>query len=116
LDKIFKLASSGVTMRRIAIIIDCSRLTVERKLKLIASKSKVAHQQYLLKNINKTNSVLFDEMEIYEHTKCKPLSIALAVDNHTGNIIDAQVAYMNLGHYKISEELTKTLGYLYRLE
>lgn len=53
-----------------------------------------AHKEYLSKNINKTSSVLFDEMETFQHTKCKPLSIAIAINNETGDIIDAKVALM----------------------
>jgi transposase-like protein len=93
-QQIFELASSSVTMRRIAIVAKCSRLTVERKLIFIAEQARLSHEQFLSQKINETKSVHFDEMETYQHTKCKPLSIALAVDNESGDIIDAQVAKM----------------------
>jgi len=42
----------------------------------------------------KTSLAHFDEMESFEHTKLKPLSIALAVRARTGEIIGAQPAEM----------------------
>src|SRR5690606_13649897 len=36
----------------------------------------------------------FDEMETFEHTKCKPLSIAVAVEEGTRRIICAEVSQM----------------------
>jgi hypothetical protein len=38
-------------------------------------------------------------METFEHTKCKPLSISIAVNGTNGKIIDTEVAYMQCkGH------------------
>jgi hypothetical protein len=46
-----------------------------------------------------TSYVQFDEMETIEHSKLKPLSIALAVRPKTGQIIGAKAATMNChGH------------------
>lgn len=91
-QSIFELASSSVTMRRIAILVGCARGTVERKLKYISEVVAKIHTE----NLSKMNveQVQIDEMETYQETKCKPLSISLAVDKRTGNIIDAQVAKM----------------------
>jgi hypothetical protein len=36
---------------------------------------------------DKTEVVIFDEMETFEHTKCKPVSIPLAVDEKTRRIL-----------------------------
>ena len=68
--------------------------TVERKFKFIADIAKKEHAVFLSKEENKTSYVQFDEMETYEHTKCKPLSITLAVRVKTGDIIDAKIAVM----------------------
>lgn len=55
----------------------------------------------------KTDKIVFDEMETYEHTKLKPLSVPLAVCGRTGKILDIGVAEMNCkGHLaKRSQQL-----------
>ncbi|MBM4253583.1 MAG: hypothetical protein FJ146_16570 [Deltaproteobacteria bacterium] len=40
------------------------------------------------------STVIFDEMETFEHTKCKPISIALAVAGSTREVISVAVAKM----------------------
>jgi hypothetical protein len=84
-----------VTLRRSAILLGVAKKTVERKFEFIANISKKSHEEFLIQKENKTSYVQFDEMETYEHSKCKPLSISLAVRAKTGDIIDARVAFMN---------------------
>ena len=93
-EQAFKLISSGVTLRRAAKILGVAKKTIERKFEFISRLAKEAHEEFLKKEVNKTSYVQFDEMETYEHTKCKPLSISLAVRAKNGDIIDAQVALM----------------------
>jgi len=93
-EMVFKLLSSGNTLRRTAKLLGIAKKTVERKFQFVSELAKKAHEEFLEKEENKTSYVQFDEMETYEHTKCKPLSISLAVRAKNGGIIDAQVAYM----------------------
>src|SRR5690606_17336230 len=47
-----------------------------------------------LANAPKVANVVFDEIETFEHTKCKPLSLALAVEDKTRRILSIQCAQM----------------------
>jgi len=42
----------------------------------------------------KAKTIEFDDMESFEHTKCKPLSITLAVESKTRRILGLEVAKM----------------------
>lgn len=94
-DQLAKLLSSGVTFRRCAILLKIARLTVSRKFKFMARAARQAHLDFLAAGKLKSGYVQFDEMETYERTKLKPISIALAVRARTGQIISARVAAMN---------------------
>jgi hypothetical protein len=91
--KITILLCSGVSKRRMAKILNISRTTVTRTLKFLGS---VAFET--LQSSNQkcplAQTVEFDDMETIEHTKCKPLSITLAVEKDTRRILGFQVARM----------------------
>jgi transposase-like protein/ribosomal protein L13E len=91
--KIRSLLCSGVSLRRIAMLLGISRRTVERKLKFLGGE---ALRENLIAQFSKFSSehVQFDEMETFEHTKLKPLSIPLAVDKQTRRILGFSVAQM----------------------
>jgi len=91
-ESAFGLFSSSVTIRRAMKLLKVAKKTVERKFQFAAKLAERKHKEELAKI--KTSYVQFDEMETCEATKCKPLSIALAVRPKTGFIIDAQVAKM----------------------
>jgi len=91
-ERIYKLLCSGVTQRRIAKITDVTRDTVVSKFLWLAQLSKNAHECFL--DQLETSYVQFDEMETYEHTKLKPLSIPIAIRAKTGEIISLQTAEM----------------------
>ena len=89
------LLSSGVTQRRAAIVLGINKVTVARKFAWLADRARQAHVAALASGKNKTSYVQMDEMETIEHSRLKPLSIALAVRAKTGTIIGAKVATMN---------------------
>lgn len=89
------LLSSGVTQRRAAIVMGVNKVTVARKFAWLAERARQAHRTALASGQLNTSYVQFDEMETIEHSKLKPLSIALAVRPKTGEIIGAKVATMN---------------------
>jgi len=94
--EIFKLINSGVTLRRIAKILNIAKKTVERKFNFLAQKSLILHEKFILSGEMNTSYVQFDEMETLQGNKKRPLSISLAIRAKTGQIIDARVAKMRL--------------------
>jgi hypothetical protein len=94
-EQLAKLLSSGVTQRRAAKLLGIDKVTVARKFVWLAERARQAHAAALADGRLKTGYVQFDEMETFEHSKLKPLSIALAVRHKTGEIIGARVAVMN---------------------
>ncbi|HIC44550.1 MAG TPA: hypothetical protein EYO73_09805 [Sulfurimonas sp.] len=90
---LFKLLSSGVSMRRAALILNIHRTTVKRKLEFLAKRSKERHEK-LLKTLEKgpVTHLQFDDLITIEHTKLKPLSVSIAVDAHRRIILGAEVS------------------------
>jgi transposase-like protein len=101
-----RLLSSSVSLRRSALILGVSRKTVERKLKFIASMAKTKNQSFQ-KSYRKVESFQFDDLETIEHTKCKPLSITIAVEDKTRKILGFEVSQMpakgHLARYSVKK-------------
>ena len=102
-QSVFVLLSSGFSQRRMARVLKIHPITVARKLRFLGLKARTDHQEWLARSFNRTDQKLlhiqFDEMETSEHSKCKPLSIALAVDSKTRRILDIEVSVMpSKGH------------------
>jgi hypothetical protein len=85
--------AAGVSQRRIAFKFKLSRTTVLRKFLFLGEKAENE-----LRNDNlakpKAKTVNFDELETFEHTKCKPLSVPLAVEEKTRRILAFEVCRM----------------------
>lgn len=79
-SRISDLLVSGVSMRRIALLLSCSRLTVSRKLIFLSGLAQKDHFKWLDENKNTFFEIQFDDLETMEHTKCKPLSVTCLVD------------------------------------
>lgn len=91
---LFELLSSGNSLRRSARLLRLSRKTVARKLIFLGSQSRdTLHIGNALSP--KAQILEFDDLETFEHTKCKPLSVTLAVEHKTRRILGFQVARMN---------------------
>lgn len=84
---------SGMSLRRISFITGLSRTTVDRKFQFlgIQGELKINNQRQKLKNIE---VIELDEMETFEHTKCKPISIHLAVEHKTRRILSFHAGKM----------------------
>ena len=97
-ESIFILFSSAISKRRMGRILKIHPITVARKLRFLGLKARMDHNEWLSNSFNspekKLLKIQFDEMETSEHSKCKPLSIALAVDSKTRRILDIQVSVM----------------------
>ena len=73
-------------MREIARLLDCNYKTVYLKFKWLGLRAKNHHSKQQLS----AETLIFDEQESIEHTKLKPLSIALAV-NESYQILGVKV-------------------------
>jgi len=89
------LLCSGVTMRRAARLLGLARRTVEQRVRWMAGQARKAHAEFLAASPVLTSYVQFDEMETYEGSRLRQLSIALAVRPKTGQILAAEVGTMN---------------------
>src|SRR4051812_15888084 len=74
------LFASSVSLRRAARLLNLNRKTVVRKLLFLSQRAKLKFDSDNLKH-KRSHRVQFDELETFEHTKCKPLSVALAVEH-----------------------------------
>lgn len=80
-------------MRRSAKLLHLSRTTVKRKLIFLGAQARLQLHEMNLQ-LPKAAVVEFDDQETFEHTKCKPLSITLAVESGSRRILDFEVAPM----------------------
>ena len=89
------LFCSGVSQRRAALILNIHPKTVARKLRFLAEQARKYQTKYLKQFENElVTFAQFDEMETHEHTKLKPLSIALAVTANERKILGIEVSSM----------------------
>jgi transposase-like protein len=90
---VFNLLASGVSQRRIAEILKLNRKTVVRTFLIEAQQAEV--RLFERNKLRPTISVVqFDDLETFEHTKCKPLSVTLAVEEESRTILGFQVSRM----------------------
>jgi hypothetical protein len=89
--QVYQLLSSGVSQRRIALLLNLHRTTVARKLAFLARLAQERQRQYLA-SLPKVRDVQFDDLLTLEHTKCKPLAISLAVEASTRRILGFEVS------------------------
>lgn len=88
------LLAGGMSQNRIARILHLNRKTVVRTMLIEALNS---HYQDRVDNFKRGRAVKiqFDDLETFEHTKCKPLSITLAVEEKTRRILGFEVSAMS---------------------
>ena len=93
---LMKLLNSGVSQRRCAKILGVNRKTVIKRFRYLAKLKRDEHEEWIKENFKdqKLDSVQFDDLETFEHTKCKPISVALAVDPKTRKILNFKVNQM----------------------
>lgn len=97
-ERLRKLICSGVSLRRSAKLLSISRTTVARKLIYLGQQSQIKLSK-MNQHCPKAQVVEFDDQETFEHTKCKPLSITLAVESKTRRILAFEVSQMSAkGH------------------
>ena len=84
-QSLMRLLVSGISQRRCAAILDIHRTTVARKLMRLGGRADMLMRSETPRDEKVT--VVFDEMETFEHTKCKPVSIPIAVEQRSRRII-----------------------------
>ena len=90
-----RLLCSGVSQRRAAFILNINKVTVARKLKFLATNARLKQKIFLAKyKLALISYIQFDEMETHEHSKLKPLSIAIAVEPEKRKILSLSVSEM----------------------
>ncbi len=91
--KVARILVAGVSQRECARILGLNRKTIVRKFVFMAEAA-----QYRLAKLNKkrpkVSTVEFDDLESFEHTKCKPLSVTLAVESKSRWIMGFEVSSM----------------------
>lgn len=89
--RIFREYCSGLSQRRMAKLFRLSRTTVARKIEFLALQAEQKLQEH---NLSKplAERVEFDDLETFEHTRCKPLSVLTAVEEKTRRILCFEVA------------------------
>ena len=88
---VYKLLCSGVSQRRIAILLTCNLKTVARKLIYLARTKSFTSEI----DMNQITEVQFDEMEAWDHPKLRPVSILLFVEKHSRKILEIKVSRMS---------------------
>ena len=90
---LYRLLSSGVSMRRSALLLDVHRHTIKRKLEYLGKKSKIQNRKFLKKlKQNPVRHMQFDDLITKENSKLKPLSVTIAVDASRRFILGAEVS------------------------
>lgn len=92
-QRLFRTLCCGMSQRSAAFLLGIHRTTVARKIARFgpAARSQLAAAAAATPA---GDAVVFDEMETFEHSKCKPLSVAVAVDKATRRILAVEVASM----------------------
>lgn len=73
-----RLLASGVSLRRAAWLLNAHRTTLARRLPFLGLRARHRQDQQL-QRLRNLPQVHFDDLETFEHSKCKPLSVTLAV-------------------------------------
>lgn len=87
------LLCSGVSQRRAAKILRLNRKTIVRQFQISSLEARFEHR---VRNwrLAPAHTTEFDDLETFEQTKYKPLSVTLAVEHGTRRILGLQVSKM----------------------
>ncbi len=88
-----ELLCSGVSQRRAARIAGINRKTVARYLQIESLDAEFRMRKENLR-APEAKVVEFDDLETFEHTKCKPVSVTLAVEEGSRRILGLAVSRM----------------------
>jgi transposase-like protein len=89
-----RLLVSGVSQREGSKILNINRKTLVRKMIVLGKRAQIKLNKLNKKGLKVAN-LQFDDLETFEHTKCKPLSVTLAVEEGTRRILGFEVSQMS---------------------
>ena len=89
---LFELLASGVSQRRAARLLRINRTTVARRLIFMGHWARF--ELFFQTAFSQVTEMEFDDLETFEHSKCKPVSVTLAVEAHARRILGFRVASM----------------------
>jgi hypothetical protein len=81
-----------MSQRRMAKFLKISRTTVERKFRFLAMKARAYNQQSLGETF--VTHMQFDDLETFENSKCKPVSVTMAVEKSSRKILGFEASQM----------------------
>ena len=88
-----ELLCSGVSQRRTARLLRIDKKTVVRKFRLLSFEAEFSFRTRNLQ-LPEARTMEFDDLETFEHSKAKPLSVTLAVESGTRRILGLSVSSM----------------------
>lgn len=91
--KVARELVGGVSLRESARILKVNRKTIVRKMKFMAGRAEDELVRFN-SQFPQAAEIQFDEMETFEHTKCKPVSIIMAVESKSRRILGFEEASM----------------------
>jgi hypothetical protein len=91
--EVFRFLTSGISQNRLALNLKLNRKTIVRKFLFLGGLAQMLFQE-INAQLPQTKEMEFDDLETFEHTKCKPLSVTLAVEFRTRRILGFQVSQM----------------------
>lgn len=103
---IFSFFASGNSQRRLARLLKINRKTVARKFIFMG----LAAHSFLASEREKhpaAQEIEFDDLEAFEHSKLKPLSVVMAVETSTRRILGFRVAQMPAKGLLVKKSLRK---------
>ena len=90
---LMELLSSNVSLSAAARILRVNPKTVAKKLLFLGAICQKRNQKNAM-NYCSVDHIQFDELQTIEHTKCKPLSVAMAVSKNERKILGFRVSSM----------------------
>ena len=90
---VFDHLSSGVSQRRLSYLLNLNRKTIRRKFLFLGMQSLQNIRKFNLK-FPPTDKIEFDDLETFEHSKMKPVSVTLAVESSSRRILGFSVSQM----------------------
>ena len=103
---VFQSLVSGESQRRIAILLRINRKTVVRKMKFLGIMAYLAHQESL-KAFPPSQEVEFDDLETFEQSKLKPLSVPILIETGSRRILGFRVGRMPAKGLLVARSLKK---------
>lgn len=97
---------SGVSQRRLTRVLRLNRKTIVRKM-IFLSRHAASFLAVDRKLQEKSKTIEFDDLETFEHSKLKPLSVIAVVESETRRILGLSVARMPAKGLLVKQSLKK---------